>query len=379
MKSTTNTFLFLCCFCVGIFFYSVQAQTITGNVTDESGGAVKAADFDDDGDLDLFIGNRIQPWDYPNPPSSYVLENVGGAFKVHEPSREVFSNLGMVTDGIWIDYNKDQFLDLIIVGEWMPVTFVKNEEGHFSIDNERIERLNLKGWWFSIDQGDFDNDGDQDIILGNIGENYKYKASKKEPLELFYTDFDSNGSKDIVITYYNYGIKYPLRGFSCSSDQIPSLTKRIGSYSKFASQSFDEIYGSNAIRKALQLEANTFKSQILIDGGNGFYHKKELPVETQFSSINDIIADDIDKDGYMDLLMVGNFYSSEVETPRNDAGVGLFLKGKGDGEFEFQSATKSGFFAPMDAKKIKMIQSKEGKVILVGNNNSMLQFIKVNN
>ncbi len=342
----------------------------------ESGGTIKAADFDRDGDLDLFVGNRITPWDYPTAPSSYILENTHGKFEVHQSSRDLLDNIGMVTDAVWTDFNKDQFLDLILVGEWMPITFIENKNGVFSLDTQHTNAHHLKGWWFCIEQADIDADGDQDLILGNMGMNYKYKASDEAPLELFYHDFDDNGKKDIVITYYNYGIQYPLRGFSCSSNQIPSLKNKIGSYSEFAAKNFNEIYGSNSFEQATHLAVNTFQSLILINDNEKGYTAKPLPAEAQFSSINDMVSQDFDQDGILDLLVVGNFYGSEIETPRNDAGIGLFLKGRGNGDFEAQTPLKSGFFTPFDAKKIQLLSDQKGKRILVANNNEALQFFE---
>jgi len=341
----------------------------------ESGGVVKAADFDADGDLDLFIGNRFVPWNYPLPASSYLLENVGGRFQVHKASEKAFKEIGMVTDALWTDFNQDQQLDLILVGEWMPITFLKNTNGQFKIDRQRTH-TNLKGWWFSIEEADLDKDGDLDLVVGNMGKNYKYKASEKEPFEVYYNDFDDNGSKDIVLTYYNYGIQYPLRGFSCSSEQVPALKSKIKSYELFASLDTSDIYGSKALNEAYHLEVNTFASQVLLNE-NTHYSSKPLPPKAQFSSINDLLLKDFDQDGFIDLLGVGNFYVSEIETTRNDASVGLFLKGDGKGNFTAIPPYKSGLSVPGDARKVKLIKGTSGPKIMVANNNDVLQFFNL--
>ena len=340
----------------------------------ESGSIVKAFDFDNDGDLDLFVGSRMKPWNYPEPASSYLLVNENGKFSNYNTDQ--FTDLGLVTDAEWFDYDNDGDSDIIVVGEWMPITVFKNQDGNF-IKEEINTNLGCSstGWWYSIEVGDLNNDKLPDLIVGNLGLNYKYKASVDEPFEVFYDDFDENGTKDIVLAYYNYGIQFPLRGFSCSSQQVPDLKDKFEKYDIFASLDVQEVYGEENLENALRLSVNTFESAALINS-ESFFDFKPLPNYAQFSSVNDIIIKDFDNDQINDLLIVGNMYHAEIETARNDAGNGLFLKGVGDGSFKEVSVSESGFFAPGDSKKIITLNLGNNDIILVANNNDRIQIFK---
>ena len=340
----------------------------------ESGSDVKAFDFDNDGDLDLFVGSRMKPWNYPEPASSYLLVNENGKFSNYNTDQ--FTDLGLVTDAEWFDYDNDGDSDIVVVGEWMPITVFKNQDGNF-IKEEINTNLGCSstGWWYSIEVGDLNNDKLPDLIVGNLGLNYKYKASVDEPFEVFYDDFDENGTKDIVLAYYNYGIQFPLRGFSCSSQQVPDLKDKFEKYDIFASLDVQEVYGEENLENALRLSVNTFESAALINN-ESFFDFKPLPNYAQFSSVNDIIIKDFDNDQINDLLIVGNMYHAEIETARNDAGNGLFLKGVGDGSFKEVSVSGSGFFAPGDSKKIITLNLGNNDIILVANNNDRIQIFK---
>ena len=340
----------------------------------ESGSVVKAFDFDNDGDLDLFVGSRMKPWNYPEPASSYFLVNENGKFSNYNTDQ--FTDLGLVTDAEWFDYDNDGDSDIVVVGEWMPITVFKNQDGNF-IKEEINTNLGCSstGWWYSIEVGDLNNDKLPDLIVGNLGLNYKYKASVDEPFEVFYDDFDENGTKDIVLAYYNYGIQFPLRGFSCSSQQVPDLKDKFEKYDIFASLDVQEVYGEENLENALRLSVNTFESAALINN-ESFFDFKPLPNYAQFSSVNDIIIKDFDNDQINDLLIVGNMYHAEIETARNDAGNGLFLKGVGDGSFKEVSVSESGFFAPGDSKKIITLNLGNNDIILVANNNDRIQIFK---
>ena len=341
----------------------------------ESGSVVRPYDFDNDGDLDLFIGSRMIPWNYPEPATSYLLINNNGKYIKYNDINNSLNELGLVTDAVWSDYDNDGDKDLFVVGEWMPLTLIKNYNGIL-----KKEKLNdscdiRRGWWYSIESGDFNNDGQEDLVLGNLGQNYKYQASNEEPFEVFYDDFDENGSKDIVLAYYNYGIQFPLRGFSCSSQQIPELKSKIQQYDLFASLDVKDVYGEVNLDNALRLYANSFKSVLLINNNSNF-EPQDLPYQAQLSSINDIIVDDYNNDGNIDLLVAGNLFNSEVETPRNDAGNGLLLIGKGNGTFNVKTRTDTGFYAPSDAKKLIPIKLKNEMGVVVGNNNDLIQYFK---
>ncbi|WP_299797758.1 VCBS repeat-containing protein [uncultured Maribacter sp.] len=342
-----------------------------------SGSVVKAADYDGDGDIDLFVGGRHTPQQYPNPSSSMLLTNDNGQLTNNTESLSPqLLNAGMITDAIWSDYDGDQDLDLIVVGEWMPITIFENNDGKLT----KIEVGDFKatnGWWFSIEQGDFDNDGDMDYIAGNLGLNYKYKTSTDKPFDVYYNDFDANGNSDIVLGYYNKEKHYPLRGFSCSSEQVPALKKKIIKYDAFASMELKDVYGQEKLKNSLHYYTDTFASVYIENTGNGQFKISNLPNLAQLSSLNDMLVRDFNSDGALDILGIGNLYASEIETPRNDAGTGILLLGNKKGTFTAQRGSEIGFYAAKDAKKITPLITKEKEYVLVGNNNDVLQFFEV--
>ncbi len=343
------------------------------NVGRMSGSRVVAADYDQDGDTDLFVGGRIVPHQYPLPATSMLLINENGQLENRtELLAPELINIGMVTDAAWTDYDSDGDTDLVVVGEWMPVTILKNENGKLSkAAVPTLERTT--GWWFSLDQGDFDKDGDMDLVAGNLGLNYKYKTSPEKPFDIYFNDFDTNGLGDIVLGYYNGDKHYPLRGFSCSAQQVPGLKQAIGKYDIFASMEIDAVYGSENLANSLHYKADTFASSYIENLGGGAFTISALPREAQLSNINDISIADFDGDRNMDLLVTGNLFVSEIETPRNDAGTGLLLLGNGNGEFKPVPGKDSGFLTRGDSRK--MLPGLVGgmPVIWVANNNGALQ------
>ncbi|MEM6699718.1 MAG: FG-GAP-like repeat-containing protein, partial [Bacteroidota bacterium] len=337
------------------------------------GSCVKPFDFDEDGDIDLFVGGRQKAQQYPFSGQSYLLENKGNQDgmpvleDVTEQLAKGLSNIGMVTDALWSDYDGDGDQDLMIVGEWMPLTIFENEDGSFSkVSNEELEAE--KGWWFCIEEGDFDQDGDMDYLLGNLGLNYKYKASQDQPFSVYAGDMDKNGASDIVLGYYNDDQQFPVRGLQCSSEQMPSIKKKFASYESFAISPIEEVYGDKVLESALHYTATNFASCYLENKGNGELVFRTLPFEAQFSSVNDIIVQDFDQDGNLDALLGGNLHASEVETTRHDASIGVLLKGSGTGDFEVVPYTKSGINLRKDVKKLVTIKTQEGLLIAVGNN-----------
>ncbi|MEN0048578.1 MAG: VCBS repeat-containing protein [Bacteroidota bacterium] len=344
-----------------------------------SGSKVRPMDFDQDGDLDLFVGGRHTPWKYPEPTSSLLLKNEGGKFI--DATAELapdLKSIGMVNDAAWMDSDQDGWQDLVLIGEWMPLTILQNQKGIFKRANaSNYLDQDSNGWWFGLEVADVDQDGDQDIIAGNLGLNYKYKASKKEPFEVYYYDFDDNNSKDIVLTYYNFGIQYPLRGRQCSSEQIPALKKKFETYDLFASADASAIYGDNKLENALHYEATTFASTYFENKGDGTFEAHELPMLAQLSSINDFIVEDFNADGSLDLLFAGNLYHAEVETARNDAAYGLLLLGDGKGNFEPLDQLKSGFYVPYDVKNLRKIERLGKQYILVGCNDEEVQIFEI--
>ncbi|WP_299550842.1 VCBS repeat-containing protein [Seonamhaeicola sp.] len=349
-----------------------------------SGSKVLELDYNKDGKKDLLVLGRQIPGKYPAPASSYLLKNRSDESAVNfenvtEQIAPFFKDLGMATSAVITDFNKDSWQDIIIVGEWMPVKVFENNKGTFKDVSEAYGLTNdTRGWWWNINQGDFDQDGDMDYIIGNNGLNYKYKATEDETFDIYANDFDKNNQQDIVLSYYNEGEQYPLRGRECSSQQIPGIKQKFKNYQGFSEATLVDVYGKENLENALHYQVKSFAS-IYLENDNGAFIIHELPVESQFSSINGILVNDYDKDGHLDALIAGNLYNSEVETPRNDASYGLFLKGNGQGQFNSVPVMKSGFYAPGDVKDMKEIIINNKKYIIVAKNNDDFQFIKVLN
>lgn len=338
-----------------------------------SGSCVLATDYDADGDLDLFVGGRLQPGRYPLAPQSYLLENNNGFFTdVTLEKAPQLQQIGMVSGGLWSDYNNDNHPDLILVGEWMPVTVFQNQGDKLTIleDTELGDQL---GWWNSIVGGDFDKDGDMDYIVGNQGLNTKYHISQESPLELYSHDFDQNKARDIVLATQDHGVSFPVRGRECSSQQVPEIEEQFKDYNAFAGASLVDIYSSEKLDSALHFKATTFATSFIRNNQGDQFEIVPLPIEAQFSTTFGLLANDFDLDGSMDLLLTGNFYAPEVETGRQDAGIGVFLKGDGKGGFTYLDPLATGFLTPNDARSMAMLYDGAFPLILIGNNDGALE------
>lgn len=348
-----------------------------------SGSRVKAADFDNDGDLDLFVGGKIVPRSYPLPAKSYILRNEGvtaNGLKFVDVTEELAPGLaeaGLVSDAVWVDYDQDGFQDLVIVGEWMPLKFLKNTDGKFVDKTEEYGLEKTTGWWYSIIAEDFDKDGDIDFVAGNLGLNYKYKANEKESFDVYVNDYDKNNHLDIVLGYYHEGVQYPVRGKQCSSEQIPAIKAKYKDYNSFAEADLIDIYTKEDLEASLHYQAWTFASSYIENRGNEVFEVRKLPHLAQLSSVNDIIADDFNQDGHLDIVIAGNMYGSEVETPRNDASYGLLLTGDGKGNFKALPYAESGFFLPYDTKDLALVKVTNGSIILALNNDDFVKALKV--
>jgi len=348
-----------------------------------SGLEVSTNDFDQDGDLDLFVGGRLTPKKYPYPSSSRILENQSsdGLAKFVDVTNHKLSKLkdiGLVTTSIWVDIDGDSWEDLIVAGEWMSVRFFKNNYGEsFTEVTDQVYTPDHRGWWNDIEKGDFDNDGDIDLILGNLGLNYKYQASEEKPFRVYLNDFDENSTYDIVLSYNSDDTEYPVRGRQCSSQQIPSIKEKFDDYNTFASASLEEIYSDKMLEESLSYEITSFGS-VYLENKEGVFLARPLNYQAQFSNINSIVVKDIDDDGNLDAIIGGNLYNSEVETPRNDASYGIWLKGNGKGEFKAKLPRESGLVMRGDVRNMKIIKVKDETHLLVAKNNEALQKIKIN-
>jgi hypothetical protein len=260
----------------------------------------------------------------------------------------------------------------------MSVRFFKNNSGeNFTEVTDQVFKTDYRGWWYDIEKGDFDNDGDVDLILGNLGLNYKYQASEEKPFRVYLNDFDKNATYDIVLSYKSDDTEYPVRGRQCSSQQMPSIKEKFKNYNSFASASLEEIYSDEILEESLKYEITSFQS-VYLENKDGVFNAKELPYQAQLSNINSIVVKDVDSDGNLDALLGGNLYNAEVETPRNDASYGLWLKGDGKGGFRTQLPRESGLVMRGDVRNIKTIQVGQETHLIVAKNDEAIQQIKIN-
>ncbi|WP_232231276.1 VCBS repeat-containing protein [Maribacter sp. 1_2014MBL_MicDiv] len=345
-------------------------------ISAESGGCVLPFDIDNDGDLDLFIGGRLVPAKYPKAPRSIILKNENGNFTdaTAELAPELES-IGMVTDATFTDIDGDNNKELIVVGEWMPISVFKNNNGNLVNETHSYGLDKTNGWYNTVTAVDIDQDGGNELLVGNLGLNYKFTASEKKPFKVYASDFDQNGTNDIFLAKDYKGRQVPIRGLQCSSEQLPGLDRKFKTFTQFSKSNLREIIGEG-IDNALQLSAYEFAS-VLVNFEDGNAKLAPLPYPAQFSSVNDFVTGDFNADGLTDIALAGNKFESEIETTRADASVGLVLLGTKKGNFKPQNRLSSGFFAPKNVKALKSIELANGKMgILVGNNNDEIQLFK---
>ncbi len=349
--------------------FSKNEQALPKMLT--SGKAVSAGDFDKDGDLDLFVGGNVIPAEYPKPPSSYLLKNENGTFTDITSENNTLSEIGMVSQSLFTDYDGDNDLDLLLVGEWMQPTFFNNNNGSFA-KAENITGLDkTEGWWFSALEEDFDGDGDMDYVIGNIGKNNKFQPKKDKPIYIYGKDFDDNGSFDVALSKINQGKLVPVRGKECSSEQNPFLLDKIKTYKEFASLEMKDIYGEDELKDAFQLTAYQFETVYMENKGNGAFEIKKLPNEAQIGPTLSFISKDFNGDGHMDIMGIGAIYDAEVETIRYDSNYGYVLLGDGKGGFAISKEYDP--FIDSDSKDIIDLTVNGKEHFVVVSNNAPLE------
>ena len=330
-----------------------------GTLPDEpdSGSVVAAADFDRDGDVDLFVGGRQVPGVYPLPPSSRLLRNEGGRFTdVTDDLAKGLRMMGLVTSALWSDANNDGWLDLLVTHEWGPVRLWLWD----STNGQLVERTGATGlgehfgWWNGIAAGDVDNDGDIDYAVTNFGLNTKYHAHSDKPAMLYCGDFEQKGRIRLIEAEYEGDILFPVRGKSCSSSAMPFLTEKYNTFKGFAAAPLEEIYTPERLQRAVQLTVTTLESGIYINniGTNGKFEFHTFPRITQASPGFGVIIADVNGDGNADIYLVQNFHSPQAETGRMDGGVSVLLLGDGTAKFEPLLPDRSGLLVPGDAKAL---------------------------
>jgi hypothetical protein len=339
---------------------------------------VRSADFDKDGDLDLFIGSRVVPGKYGETPLSFLLINNGGK-NFSDVTSQVSFNLGrvgMVTDAIWSDYDGDDDDDLLIVGEWMSIKIFNNNDGSLSDISKSIGLENTSGWWKAIHGDDIDDDGDMDFIVGNRGENSFLKASVESPLKLYASDFDENGSWDPIISYTKNNKSYPLPLKDEITEQVNYLKKKYVKFEDYAGRTMSEIFTEEQLNFSISKETKTFKTSILVNEGNHF-SIKSLPFETQVSSTNAIHTYDFNRDGHKDIMLGGNFFGSPTKFGRFDASYGQILLGQGNMNFKVLDPAESGFFHKGVVKGIQSLNYNSREYFVLAFNNDSLKIYEL--
>ena len=355
-------------------------------VATESSSCVEAADFDRDGDLDLFVGGRVIPGSYPLAPQSFILINESEPdddqvmfTKMTVGLPDDFSRMGMVTDALWTDFNNDQWIDLIVVGEFMPVKFYLNKEGTLVDITEQTSLEYTSGWWNSISAGDFDADGDMDYLVGNLGLNSRLKASADEPLCIYAKDYDKNGRIDPVMCYYIQGENYIAHTRDDLIAQISAMRARFKTYEEYAEAPFKSSFLATELADAFVVKSETFESSYIENLGQGKFSIKPLPMVTQFAPVYGINVGDYNQDGLPDAFITGNFYASIVSTGKYDASIGYLLLGDGEGGFNPVRPDSLGVIADGDTKgMVEMLSTSNRRRIVLANNSGPLKVFETN-
>ncbi|BAO75500.1 VCBS repeat-containing protein [Winogradskyella sp. PG-2] len=339
---------------------------------------ITSADYDNDGDMDIFVGGRVKHGMYPLSDKSYLLENQNGKFiDVTSDRISEISELEMVNEAVFTDYDNDGDADLIIVGEWMSITIFQNDNSNFQ-KRELQELKDLNGWYQTIKEVDLNKDGLKDYVIGNWGENNKFHPGKEKPLHVYADDFDDNTSIDIILSKVSKtGELIPVRGKQCSSEQNAFINYKIKTYKEFAASSIIDIYGENELSKATHLTAFHFQSIILRNKGDGHFEIENLPKHAQFSPTLSIETHDLNNDGHIDIFGVGNVFDAEVETIRYDASKNYVLLGGDDDDFKF--INDASYFNNSEAKTIKKIVINDQVHFIIMNKNDSLKILRLKN
>lgn len=365
----------------------VRAEEGTIPVEYSNGSCVTAGDFDNDGDEDLFIGGSSISGNFPicSPGGILIndLDTLTGKLKFTLGSEEINSELrlpGILNDAKWIDINNDDFLDLIMVGEWMPIRIFINENGQRLV--EKTGQMNLgktSGLWQCIQGADIDEDGDTDFIVGNIGRNLSLAASADQPLRVYAIDYYDNGIITPIICNFAHGKSYPIYSLNEMLNAIPDLDKKFQKYEEYATATIEDMFSPDKLAQSNVYSINMLESILLINDGQGSFEIKELPQEVQFSAVQGIVFEDLNGDEIFDILLAGNLFPLRVQYGPLDASIGTLLVGMGRGQYRKASQTELGVWIKGDVRDVKLIQAKNGQQIIVAKNRADIQILQTNN
>ena len=323
------------------------------------------------------MGTRLVPSLYGIPANGYILSNDGNGnfIDVTQNIALELLQVGLITDAKWIDVNNDKKVDLLIVGEWMPIKVFIQENGKFVDRSVQYGFDKTNGWYNVIETGDFNGDGFVDFVAGNHGLNSRFKASSTEPVAMVINDFDQNGSVEQIITRYDHGVSYPMVLKQDLIMQIPSLKKRFLHFRDYKGKTITDIFSKDQLKDAYTLKAFTFESSVWLNNGNGTFSKRDLPVQAQFAPVYAVLVDDFTGDGVLDILMGGNLLRAKPETGVYAGGYGLLLKGDSKGNFISVPAAESGLSIQGEIRALKKIGSRGKKYVLIGKNNERIQVV----
>ncbi|PSR55465.1 RNA-binding protein [Adhaeribacter arboris] len=339
---------------------------------------VKVADYDKDGDLDLFVGGHVLGYQYGNSPRSYLLIN-NGQGKYSDQTAQLAPTLrqaGMVTDASWADYDQDGDLDLMVVGDWMPIRIFENQKNKLVETTQPNGLASSAGLWQTIQAADFDNDGDLDFVVGNLGTNTKFRKRPDTKLRLYVKDIDGNQTLDHILAYSLGDKWYPVATKDELGKQMPLINKKFTNYKEFPGKTIEEIFDKDELKEAKMLEVNCFESIYLENNGKKQFKLRPLPMEAQVSKIFTFYPTDVNQDGNLDILLGGNFYGVSMYQGRYDASYGLLLQGNGRGGFQSVLPTSSGFLLEGEIRDIKPVKTVAGLIYLVARNNAPLQVFR---
>jgi hypothetical protein len=312
---------------------------------EHSKSCVRVQDINADGSPDFFVGARVIPGRYPETPRSYILINDGKGNFADQTEKicPEIATIGMVTDAVWVDLDLDKTNELVIVGEWMPVTVFHIEQGKLKNVSSQYFNKNYSGWWNKISVGDFNGDQKPDLFIGNIGLNTQFNVSEKEPLEMFYKDFDNNGSVDPIFSFYIQHKRYPYITRDELLTQLDQFRQRFSSYSSYSEVGLDDLFQNGELKEGGHLVADHMETTCFLSSQSGKFTLAKLPIETQYSPVYTINQVDFNKDGKMDILLCGNNSKTKIRLGKFDSNYGILLAGDGAGNFTYINQKESGF------------------------------------